>query len=126
MTTYLLNAFSTTMLPNGGMVEFTNLVDATEASAGLTGAEHEPDFVSAVGHEGTAAVFSQLLNLPVQVARVMVTLNPGDWAVVGQLNTRLPEGKVLSAEELAGLPIRWVLVHIKGQEESLQESLDAR
>lgn len=115
MTNYLLNALSTTMLPDRGVVEFTNLDSASSARDALTSIRDEPDFTSAVGHEGTADVFSALLRLPVQAARVMITLKPGDWAVVGQINTRLPEGKVLSARELANLPIRWVLVHVKDQ-----------
>jgi hypothetical protein len=109
MTTYLLNAFSTTMLPEGGVVEFENL-----AAPPMLGT-----FVSAVGHEGTAMVFSDILGVKVEPARVMVTLQPGDVAIVGQIanfflmNSRLPEGKVLSAEELRDFPIRWVRVTVR-------------
>jgi hypothetical protein len=99
MTTYLLNAFSTTMLPEGGVVEFENL-----------GTPALGEFVSAVGHEGTAQVFSDLLGLSVEPARIMVALQPGDVAIVGQINA---EGKVLNAEELRELPIRWIRVTVQ-------------
>lgn len=112
MTTYLLNAFSTTMLPAGGVVEFTNLYAVHEATDVLS-----DGFESAVGHQGTAVTFSQLLKLPVKARRVQITLAPGDWAVIGQINARLPEGKVLSGEELRDLPIRWVLAEVKREEE---------
>lgn len=109
--TYLLNAFSAGMLPeNGGVIEFTP----------LTGGEEEArlmlvdGFVSAVGHASTAEVFAARLGLPVETRRVDVKLQPGDWAVVGQLGTRLAKGKILSAEKLGAPPLTWMLVHVRG------------
>jgi len=66
-------------------------------------------FVSAVGHEGTAKLLSQLLGIPVPVNRVPVWMEPGDTAVHFYLKKRLPEGVVLSAEELAKLDY-WLVV----------------
>ena len=108
MATYLLNAFSTTMLLNGGVAKFINLEDAQKAREFLPG-----NLVSAVGHQGTADVFSVLLDVPVEPRRVQIVLKPGDYAVIGQINARLPEGKILNTAELEEFPIRWVLVTVK-------------
>lgn len=68
-------------------------------------------FISAVGHEATAQVLSQLLQINIPNSRVAVYMQPGDEGVHFVLRTRLPEGKVLSEEELKQLDY-W-LVHSK-------------
>jgi len=64
----------------------------------------EGGFVSAVGHEGTAQVLSQLLGVKVPVSRIQIRMNVGDKALVFRILTRLPEGKILTEEELKKLP----------------------
>jgi len=61
-------------------------------------------FVSAVGHEGTAKVLSQLLGVSVPVNRIRIRMKKGDRAIVFRVLVRLPEGKVLSSEELSQIP----------------------
>lgn len=63
-----------------------------------------PGFVSAVGHEVSAAFLSTTLGLDVPVSRIAVAMLPGDAALVLRLRGRLPEGTVLSAEEMAKVP----------------------
>jgi hypothetical protein len=58
-------------------------------------------FVSAVGHPGTAQLLTELLGVQVPVNRVAVQLKSGDIGIHFVLRERLPEGKVLSKEELA-------------------------
>jgi hypothetical protein len=60
-------------------------------------------FVSAVGHEATANLLSKLLSTPIPANRVTVFMNPGDVGVHFFLRSRIPEGKVLSLEELEKL-----------------------
>ena len=60
--------------------------------------------ISAIGHETTALFLSWLLDMPVEPARIMVRMEPGDTALVLKLLERLPEGKVLGVEELKGIP----------------------
>ena len=68
-------------------------------------------FKSLVGHEGTADVFSQLLGVGVEVNRVSYTLTEQDTLIVGlPSGGRLPEGKVLTKEELEALPIDWFII----------------
>jgi len=70
-------------------------------------------FVSAIGHEGTAQVLSQLLGISIKANRVTVFMQPGDIGVHFFLKQRLPEGKVLSAEELKQLDFWLVKSEVK-------------
>jgi hypothetical protein len=67
-------------------------------------------FVTAIGHEGTAIVASEMLGREIKADRIFVDLQPGDEALVLKLNGRLPEGKVLSAEELRDFPKEWKIL----------------
>lgn len=58
-------------------------------------------FVSAVGHHGAAALFSDILQIAVPVARITARMQPGDRALVLRLLGRLPEGVVLSAADMS-------------------------
>ena len=60
-------------------------------------------FVSAIGHEATAKLLSQLLGINIPVNRVSVFFEPDDIGIHFFLKQRLPEGKVLSQEELEKL-----------------------
>jgi hypothetical protein len=60
--------------------------------------------VSAIGHDGAAAVLSELLGAPVETRRQAITMKAGDWAIVLRLLERPPEGAVLSAEQLRAVP----------------------
>ena len=83
MKKFLTNAFSIQMLQKGGLVRFEE-IDATEVPT---------DVISAVGHEDTAAVLSNLLGFPVPMNRAFVTLEPDTEIYVAQLvGGRLPEG----------------------------------
>jgi hypothetical protein len=72
-------------------------------------------FVSAVGHEATASFLSQLTGITISVNRIQVKMQPGDKAVVFQVLTRLPEGKVLSTEELKEIPYRLGLLIMESE-----------
>ncbi len=61
-------------------------------------------FVSAIGHPASAAFLSSLLGVEVRVNRIAAQLQPGDRAVVLRLKGRLPEGKVLTEDEMKDLP----------------------
>ena len=71
-------------------------------------------FVSAIGHEGTANLMSQLTGMTIPVNRVAIKMQPGDKAVVFRVLTRLPEGKVLSYEELSQIPYEFGLLQRLG------------
>jgi len=68
------------------------------------------DFVSAVGHEATAKFMTQILQVEIPYNRIYVKYCPGDVAICTKLLQRLPEGKVLSEEELAKIPFEIYLL----------------
>jgi len=111
--TYLVNAFSLSMLSahcfnkqgSAGLIVTPLTLDEAKRWLGQ-------GFISAVGHQSTAALLTQLLGLPVEANRIQVSLGPGDQAVVFQLLTRLPEGAVLGKEELENLKYQFLLVTV--------------
>ncbi|MBI5758603.1 MAG: DUF1874 domain-containing protein [Planctomycetales bacterium] len=61
-------------------------------------------FVSAIGHPTSAQFLTAQLGVDVLVNRITVELQTGDHAVVLRLKGRLPEGKVLTGDEMQALP----------------------
>jgi len=81
-------------------------------------------FVSAVGHQSTAEIMSQVLGIPVPYCRAQVYLEPGDQAICFILKARPPEGRVLSTKELES--IGYYFVHAKVLEHELMNELAAQ
>ena len=89
---YLLNS---PILPNHGTFKFM-LIDHPYAIWML----RANSFTSAIGHESTAKLLSQLWAMDIAVNRIQIHMEIGDQAIVFRLLSRLPEGKVLSEYEL--------------------------
>jgi hypothetical protein len=105
MRKYLLNAFSLSMLP-----DISLLLTVRSAEVGEVKKLLGSDFISAIGHESTAALLSNILGVDVKFNRTSIKLEPGDVAVVFQLLGRLPEGRVLTVDELRGIEYRFFVV----------------
>jgi len=105
---YISNAFSLSMLERTPARLYVAEIDVEKAR----------DFVetytveSAIGHESTAQIVSEILGIPIPAIRRMITLKQGDSLLVFQLLKRLPEGVVLSKEEIQQLPYKFFLVEI--------------
>ena len=97
MPTYLVNAFSLSMLS-----QYPALVKVEEVTREEFCSEAS-SATSAIGHQGTAAVLSQLCGFPIQANRTSIQLQRGDVALVFQLLVRLEEGRILTAQEVEAL-----------------------
>ena len=93
---YLANAFSLSMISPPAVIRVER-VGKEEFCKEAEGA------VSAIGHAGTAEVLSTICGFKIPVQRIMISLAHGDEVLVFQLLERLPEGKVLSREEVEKL-----------------------
>ena len=101
---YLLNAFSLNMLDKDANVLVREVSLETARSLAKIA-------TSAVGHADTAAVFADVLGVPVPCNRVGVSLGHRDMALVGQYSgLRLPEGATTLPE---GATIRWLVVDVR-------------
>jgi hypothetical protein len=70
-------------------------------------------FISAVGHQATADLLTSLLQVPVQFNRIAVKAAPGDVLIHFVLKERIPEGKILSLEELRQLQFDFAISQIE-------------
>jgi hypothetical protein len=69
-------------------------------------------FTSAIGHQATAVMLTQLLGIEVPFNRITVKAEPGDILVHFVLRERIPEGKILTLEELQRLPFDFAITEV--------------
>jgi hypothetical protein len=104
----LLNAFTPAMMEKlPAIVRFEEVTEAGARVLALAGLE------SCVGHQASADLYAVKLGIPVPMNRVNVRLVEGDSALIGQYQgPRLPEGRILTTEELGAAGIKWILVSL--------------
>ena len=106
---YIGNAFSLNMLNVNGVTTLkVKELSNDEAISLLSNNE----FNSVIGHASTAEYVTLLTGIQVSANRVSVTLKPEDKLLVIQLLGRLPEGVILTTEEVAKVPSKWYLVTV--------------
>lgn len=59
--------------------------------------------LSAVGHESTAAILTDLLEAPIAMNRIQFAQEVGQSAIVFKLKGRAPEGVILSRDEIEAI-----------------------
>ena len=92
------NAFSVNMLNNDATISFRK-ISLDKVKEILQG----NDFKSIVGHPATAQFLSELIGVKIEANREMYKMNKDDVLIVAVIGVRLPEGKVLSKEEVETL-----------------------
>ena len=107
MKVILANAFSLSMLPS----QPETLIKVSEISEEQVKQLLANDFESAIGHESTANFLSKKLSVEIKANRKQIKLDDDTLLIVVQLMQRLPEGKVLSEEEISRIPVRFYAVH---------------
>lgn len=111
MAKYIANAFSLSMIPNGGNIRVECLTKEQASlfmKEALAYKDYGYEVKSFVGHTDTAAIFSEELGVDVQMNRGNLSLKPEDYVLVGQYSgPRLAEGTKTLPE---GAKIDWKLV----------------
>ena len=100
----ITNAFSINMLKNDFTVVKFSKLTLEQIKAFINKAE---SISSVVGHEDTAEIFSNLLEVAVPFNRVNYKWEDNSTLIVGQLKGRLPEGTKTLPENVN---IEWYLV----------------
>jgi len=62
--------------------------------------DNENNLLSAIGHESTAQIMTELLGVSVPVNRIQFAQEIGQAALVFKLKGRAPEGVILTKEEI--------------------------
>jgi len=105
---FLANAFALSMLQTETATIAIQAISLDSVRELLASRE----FINAVGHQSTAELLSQLLDMPIEMNRIEIKLERGDELIVFQLMVRLPEGKVYTKEELLTIPFKFYLVRV--------------
>ena len=103
---YLSNAFSLSMLRGKEINIKIKEIDKDTAKRYLA------EYISTVGHEGTAEFLRKILKIDIPAERRQINLEKGDILIVFQLLQRLPEGKILSEKEINQIPYKFYMVQI--------------
>lgn len=113
---YLMN---TSILPNFGSYTYEPISQKNVVQQLTT-----RRWTSAVGHDSTAEVVTILTGVPVKMNRITIELKIGDSAIVFKLNSRPPEGAILSREELEKIGFSWgIITKTKGGEGAQNERI---
>lgn len=102
MVLYLLNALVT---PFKGVTAEFRIERVTKNTAKEIFEINKNRVVSALGHEGAVQAFQILLgeHPEIKINRIQVFLERGDEALALSLKARIPEGKVLTLEEMENI-----------------------
>lgn len=100
-------AFNTTIaVPSNLPAEFAmSAISAEEATSIL-----QEGFTSAIGHEGSAEVFTAVTGVNVPVNRIQASMEIGDRAVCLKLRGRIPEGAILDKAACESIGYDFVLM----------------
>lgn len=102
----MLYLFNTTIMPNEGV--YVNKKVSLDKALEIF--KCYPKFTSAIGHQGSADAFNSLGFEGVEVNRIQATMKTGDQAIALKVTGRLPEGSILSLEELQKIGFEFFLI----------------
>ncbi len=91
----MLGILNTAIITAPGRYEMHTIsVDSAQALV------FQMSWVSAIGHEATAQILSEILQITIPVNRIAYVQQPRERAIVFKLRGRPEEGKILSREEI--------------------------
>jgi len=110
---------STTIIPGGawGRWEMDQVPSTSFAQLLVDGTPsdmYQHGWISAVGHESTAAVLSEILGVEIPHNRITVSPVPGDRFLCFRLLQRPPEGAILDRRTLEDIGYEFALMRYIG------------
>jgi hypothetical protein len=93
----VITLLNTSILTAYGTYEYTPLSLKTAQHVICEG------YQSAIGHEATAQILTELLGVPVAMNRIVYEQAVGDEALVFKLRGRPPEGAILTREQIESI-----------------------
>jgi hypothetical protein len=93
-----LAILNTSIVTNHGVFGYVPL--GLEAAKVMVSDAGAANLLSAIGHQSTAEVVSELLDADIPLNRIQFSQEVGQQAIVFKLNGRAPEGKILDREEI--------------------------
>lgn len=103
MNIYLTN---TTIIPNDGVYQCETIsldIVKKAIAGGFT-------LTSAIGHQSTADILTELMAMPVEVNRIAIEMEVDDIMVAFKLKQRPPEGKILTQEEIEAIGYEFKII----------------
>jgi len=97
MGKYLVNGFSPAMV---GKFPVSVVIDRLDLLEFCTSIYLDDSVINAIGHDSTVRLVNALCKTNFSKNRIEIKVNQGDMLYVVTLKERLPEGKILSDEEL--------------------------
>jgi len=94
------NAFSVNMVDKSDIFAIIKLDINRSKTVIDSASKSNTEIVSIVGHESTAKLLSKILGIDIPVNRANYTISENDMLLVFTVSERLPEGKVLTDEEI--------------------------
>ena len=91
----MLAILNTSIITNFGNYQYTPL-SLEEAQSMVA----QNDLLSAIGHQSTADILTELLEVDINMNRINFAQEVGQSAIVFKLKGRAPEGVILSRDEI--------------------------
>ena len=70
----------------------------------------EENILSAIGHNATADIMSELVGITIPINRIQAKQEPGQKAIIFKLLKRPEEGKILNREEIEEIGYEFLLL----------------
>ncbi|AOY78202.1 hypothetical protein BJL90_02245 [Clostridium formicaceticum] len=97
-TKFPIALFNGTVATTNGLYKISD-ISTNEAKALI----REHGHISAIGHEATAEVMSEILEAKIEMNRIQFQQEVGQKAIVLKLNVRPAEGVILSRQEIEAI-----------------------
>ncbi len=114
--TYLANGFSPSMLNLSTPMNIRfSRVNIEEFCSEINEAIRGNSLINAIGHKATVSLVNSLCGTNLTENRISITINSAEEVLIVTVSERLPEGKILSEEEIKALLQQGKILFIRAE-----------